>query len=590
MGQDLKNEDILKGIGISPGIAIGRSYLLHKPNEITYAKKLGSEDIPNELKRLYKAIEGAKDRVLAMKSDLNNKLDKENLKIFDSQYIILSDPIFIEEIISNIKERLVNAEYSVKVTAENWTYKLSKIPNQYLVERATDIRDIALLIIEELLLFGEENKFCLIEPTIIVSEFLTLTDIARLEKEKVLAFVITHGGYTSHAAIVARSLNIPAVSMIKNAHIDIKNRSNIIVDGIRGYCIVEPSKKAVTLYTKKRDYYKNKLEQLEKLNKYDAVSIDDIPIELQANLEIVEELPLIKKYNTGGIGLFRTEYLIDYSQNLPGEKLQTTYYSRVLSADKKLPVTIRTFDVGGDKMIRRIEEYNEANPFLGLRAIRFQLLHPNLLRVQLRSLLKANKYGNLKIMFPMVTTIDEIKSLRKITKEEAEEIKKEGGVIRPYKFGIMVEVPSIIFVADKAAKYVDFFSIGTNDLLQYTLAVDRGNEQVSYLYNNFDPAFVRLLKLFMEKVEGFNKDVSVCGEMAGDSLGFILLLILGVRSFSMVPWKIPIIKKLLSTLKISELKEHYKKIKDIETARKVEQYLKNEFKENLRSIKEFGFR
>ncbi len=585
----LKTEQVIKGLAISPGISTGRAYVLVKSEENNFARKLNYEEISDEIDRFYHALDNAKKKVVEMKENLNENLDMETLQIFDAQSALLTDPLFIGEIVDNIKLKKVNAEYSIKVTANNWKIKLSKIRNLYISERANDIYEAAHLIIDGLAELGSGEDFCLLDPVIIVAEFLTLTDLARLDKEKVLGFVISRSGYTSHAAIVARSLNIPAVSMVTDAHNRIKSNDLLILDGLRGYCIFSPSNKIRKIYEEEYKLFQHRLKLLDKLNECKPISKDGVKIGIQANIEIVEELPLVKKYKAEGIGLFRTEFLVDTSAAFPTEKKQFNYYRKVLSANENLPVTVRTFDVGGDKMINEIELRKEDNPFLGWRAIRFQLANESLLRIQLKAALKANCSGNLSILIPMITNIDEIKRIKEILKDLEEELIDEGLELQKYRFGIMIEIPSAVLLADKMAKYVDFFSVGTNDLIQYTLAVDRGNEKVSYLYSGLEPSVLKVLKLLADNVENKDVEVSVCGEMASNPIEFIVLLILGMRIFSMVPWKIPVIKKLISSMELKNIAAHLPLIMELESSLDVREYIVNSFKDELSSIKDFVF-
>ncbi len=584
----LKNERYLKGIGISQGIVKGKAYIFFKSESIDYATKINYEDIENEVSRLFIALDKAKKKLLSMRDKIGEKIDPDSLKIFDAHYAVLSDPLFISEITDNIKSKRVNTEYSVKVTALDWKYKLSKINDPYLLERVNDIDEIANLIIEELSTAVSEQNV-IKEERIIISEFITLSELAQIDKTKLLGFVTAGGGYTSHAAIVARSLGIPAVGHITNCHNEIKNNDDLIIDGIRGICIINPSPKIVKLYEQEAETYRKKLSILESYIEMPNRSKDKQPFFLEANLEIIEELPLVKKYAATGIGLFRTEFLLDYSQSFPNEKKQHSAYSKIMSVCDKCGITIRTFDVGGDKMINKIEEIAENNPFLGWRAIRFQLSNMEYLRPQLRAILKANKHGNLRILFPMVTNVDEIVILREKLREIEEELKSEGTALKPYKIGIMIEIPSAALTADKFVDYVDFFSVGTNDLIQYTLAVDRGNEKVQYLYDAFDPSIIRLLKYITVLLKDSKRELAVCGEMAGKPREAILLLILGYRHFSMVPWKIPVIKKLFSTIEFGPIAAHYEKIKKINSPEEVKEYIERKFKDNLDSIRDFMY-
>ncbi|MCD6578634.1 phosphoenolpyruvate--protein phosphotransferase [bacterium] len=582
----LKSQPFEKGVTISGGISFGKAYILFKNDQIKYAKKISYEEIEGEIGRFYKALENAKKRVKEMKKNLNARVSLEILTIFDAQYAILSDPLFIGEIVDNIKAKNVNAEYSTKTVANNWKIKLQKLNDPYFKERTNDINELAIILIEELSLLGMK-KLCLLEPAIIVAEFITLSELVSLEKDKILGFVTSHGGYTSHLAIVARALNIPALSMINNIHNDISHGDDIIIDGLRNILIVKPKKEVKEFYIKEKHNHEEKRMALNEYNKLPPVSNDGVSINFEANLEIIEELPLVEKYNASGIGLFRTEFLIDYTSNLPGEKKQTEYYSQILNYNKELPVTMRTFDIGGDKMIQQMEFYKEENPFLGWRAIRFQMDNINLLKTQLRAFFISNSSGNLKILFPMISQMNEIKRLKETINEVKQELENEGVKINAYKIGIMVEIPSAAIISDLFAKEVDFISIGTNDLTQYTLAVDRGNEKVQGLFNSMAPSVLRLIKIVNDNANMANIPVAVCGEMSGKPLEFIALLIVGIRQFSLVPWKIPIMKKIISTLNIKEIGKYWNEVKFLESHEEVREFLIEKFQDTFKLVKSF---
>ncbi|MCU9602374.1 phosphoenolpyruvate--protein phosphotransferase [Pallidibacillus thermolactis] len=522
----------LKGIAASNGIAIAKAYHLVEPDLSFQKKKIDNPKL--EADRFRKCVKQANDQLEIVRNHALKKLGEDKAAIFDAHLLILNDPEVIKPIEEKILSEKVNAEAALVETTDNFITIFESMDNEYMRERAADIRDVRKRVLAELLNVAIPNPSLINEEVIIVAEDLTPSDTAQLNRQYVKGFTTDIGGRTSHSAIMARSLEIPAVVGAKTVTKDIKHGDLLILDGLTGEVHVNPPEEVIDHYKKKQLQYKKQLEEWAKLVDKPSISKDGVRVELVANIGTPNDVSSALEHGAEGVGLFRTEFLYMGRDELPTEEEQFEAYRTVLEEMKNRPVVVRTLDIGGDKKLPYLPLPEEMNPFLGFRAIRLCLDRTDIFRTQLRALLRASVYGNLKIMFPMIATLDEFRNAKKIFLEEKEKLVKEGiKVSRTIELGIMVEIPSTAILADQFAKEVDFFSIGTNDLIQYTMAADRMNERVSYLYQPYNPSILRLIKMVIDASHKQGKWTGMCGEMAGDENAIPLLLGLGLDEFSM---------------------------------------------------------
>lgn len=523
---------ILRGIAASSGIAIAKAYRLVEP-DLSIEKKTVS-DTTSEIKRLQDALTISISDLEAIRDKTKLELGEDKAEIFDAHIFILNDPELINQVEDKIKSENLNAEYALKEVTDMFIEMFEQMDNEYMRERAADIRDVRKRVLSHLLGVKIVNPSLIEEDAILVAEDLTPSDTAQLNRQYVKAFTTNIGGRTSHSAIMARSMEIPAVVGTKTATEVIKDGDLIIVDGLKGEVHVNPSEEVVQQYKKEQIRFEEQKAEWAKLLHEKTKSVDGHEVHLVANIGTPQDLEGVINNGGEGVGLFRTEFLYMGRNELPTEEEQFEAYKTVLEGLKGQPVVVRTLDIGGDKELPYLNLPKEMNPFLGFRAIRLCLEEQSIFRTQLRALLRASMYGNLKIMFPMIATLDEFRTAKEMLQEERQKLISEGiQVSDEIEVGIMVEIPSTAVMADLFAKEVDFFSIGTNDLIQYTMAADRMNEKVSYLYQPYNPAILRLVKMVIDAAHKEGKWVGMCGEMAGDELAIPLLLGLGLDEFSM---------------------------------------------------------
>ncbi|HZH61669.1 MAG TPA: phosphoenolpyruvate--protein phosphotransferase [Metabacillus sp.] len=522
----------LKGIGASAGIAIAKAYRLEEP-ELKIEQKTVT-DKEAEKNRFEEAINTSKSELEKIKEHANRELGADKAEIFAAHLLVLSDPELLNPVKDKIETEGVNAEFAMKETADMFVSMFESMDNEYMKERAADIRDVTKRVIAHLLGVQIPNPSLISEEVVIIAEDLTPSDTAQLNRQFVKGFTTDIGGRTSHSAIMARSMEIPAVVGTKQATASIENGVMVIVDGLDGDVIINPSSDVIAQYEEKKAKFEAQKAEWAKLVNEPTVSKDGQHVELAANIGTPDDVKGVLENGGEGVGLYRTEFLYMGRDQLPTEEEQFEAYKTVLERMGDKPVVVRTLDIGGDKELPYLHLPKEMNPFLGFRAIRLCLEEQDIFRTQLRALLRASSFGNLKIMFPMIATLSEFREAKAILLEEKEKLVANGIVVSDsIEIGIMVEIPSTAVMASQFAKEVDFFSIGTNDLIQYTMAADRMNERVSYLYQPYSPAILRLVSMVIEAAHKEGKWAGMCGEMAGDPIAIPLLLGLGLDEFSM---------------------------------------------------------
>ena len=564
---------MLKGIAASRGIAIAKAYRLIEP-DLSIVKKM-VEDVEEELKRFQMALESSKTELEDIREKAQVELGADKADIFEAHLLVLSDPEFVSPIGDKIKLEKVNAEYALKEVADRFITMFEQMDNEYLKERKADFRDVSKRILSHLLGVQMVKSSMILEEAIIVAEDLTPSDTAQLNRTFVKGFTTNVGGMTSHSAIMAHSMEIPAVVGTKMATTEIQHGDLIIVDGIKGEVHINPTREVIAKFEKKQVRFEEKKAKWAKLINEQTITSDGHYVELAANIGTSEDLESV--INNGGeaIGLYRTEYLYMGRNELPSEEEQFNSYKAVLEGMDGKPVVVRTLDIGGDKDLPYLNLPKELNPFLGFRAIRLCLEEQDLFRTQLRALLRASTYGNLKIMFPMIANLDEFRAAKAIIEAEKKDLLDKGiEVSDKIELGIMVEIPSTVVMADLFAKEVDFFSIGTNDLIQYTMAADRMNESVSYLYQPYHPAILRFIKMVIDAAHTEGKWVGLCGEMAGDEIAIPLLLGMGLDKFSMSATSILKVRSQLLQLSKKEMESLVARTLQMGTSKEVIEAIK----------------
>ncbi|MGF9807864.1 phosphoenolpyruvate--protein phosphotransferase [Priestia megaterium] len=566
----------IQGIAASSGIAIAKAFRLENP-ELTVEKKSVTE-VEAEVARLEAALEKSKSELEIIREHARKELGDDKAEIFEAHLLVLSDPELINPIKDKITNENVNAEHALDEVAAMFINMFESMDNEYMKERAADIRDVTKRVLAHLLGVNVSNPSLISEEVVIIAEDLTPSDTAQLNRKFVKGFTTDIGGRTSHSAIMARSMEIPAVVGTKTVMEDIQNGVLVIVDGLDGEVIVDPSEETVKAYEKKAAEYAEQKAEWAKLVNEKTVSADDHHVELAANIGTPEDVKGVLENGGEGVGLYRTEFLYMGREELPTEEEQFTSYKTVLERMEGKPVVVRTLDIGGDKELPYLNLPKEMNPFLGFRAIRLCLEMQDMFRTQLRALLRASVYGNLKIMFPMIATVDEFRQAKAILLEEKAKLQQEGvQVSEDIEVGMMVEIPSSAVIADLFAKEVDFFSIGTNDLIQYTLAADRMNERVSYLYQPYNPAILCLVNMVIKAAHKEGKWVGMCGEMAGDEIAIPILLGLGLDEFSMSATSILKARSQIRQLSKADIEPHLDTILSMSSTEEVIEFVKSTF-------------
>lgn len=559
----------IKGIAASDGVAIARAYLLVEPDLSFDNNKVS--DVNAEVEKFQNAINTSKIELTKIRNNAEQNLGADKAAIFDAHLLVLDDPELIQPIEEKINNEQVNAPTALTEVTDQFITIFDSMDNEYMKERAADIRDVRKRVLANLLGVELPNPSMIDESVVIIGNDLTPSDTAQLNKEFVQGFVTNIGGRTSHSAIMSRSLEIPAVVGSKTITDEVNQGDMVIVDGLTGEVIVDPTSDEVIAYENKRERFFEDKKELQKLRDEETVTVDGVHAELAANIGTPNDLSGVIENGAEGIGLYRTEFLYMGRDQLPTEDEQFEAYKEVIQSMDGKRVVVRTLDIGGDKELPYLNLPDEMNPFLGYRAIRLCLDQPEIFRPQLRALLRASVYGKLNIMFPMVATIQEFRDAKAILLEEKENLTNEGvDVSDDIEIGIMVEIPSTAALADVFAKEVDFFSIGTNDLIQYTMAADRMSERVSYLYQPYNPAILRLVKQVIEASHKENKWTGMCGEMAGDETAIPILLGLGLDEFSMSASSVLKARRQIKGLSKNEMNELAERAIDCATTEEVE--------------------
>ena len=568
---------LIKGIAASDGVAIAKAYLLVEPDLSFTNEKITDTDA--EIKKFRNALEASKIELTKIRNNAEKSLGADKAAIFDAHLLVLDDPELIQPIEDKIANEKVNAPEALNEVTTQFITIFESMDNEYMRERAADIRDVSKRVLAHLLGVELPNPSMIDESVVIIGNDLTPSDTAQLNKEFVQGFVTNIGGRTSHSAIMSRSLEIAAVVGTKSITHEVKQGDMVIVDGITGDVIIDPTEDELIAYQNKRERFFEDKKELQKLRDAETVTVDGEHAELAANIGTPDDLYGVMENGAEGIGLYRTEFLYMGRDQMPTEDEQFEAYKKVLETMKDKRVVVRTLDIGGDKELPYLNLPKEMNPFLGYRAIRLCLDQQDIFRTQLRALLRASAYGKLNIMFPMVATIKEFRDAKAILLEEKDKLTSEGQeVADDIEVGIMVEIPSTAALADIFAKEVDFFSIGTNDLIQYTMAADRMSERVSYLYQPYNPAILRLVKQVIEASHKEGKWTGMCGEMAGDETAIPLLLGLGLDEFSMSATSILKARRQINGLSKNEMAELANRAIECATQEEVMELVNNKAK------------
>lgn len=564
----------LSGIAASNGIAIAKAFRLEHP-DLTVDKK-NVADPQAEIERFGSAVDESIAELEVIKKRTAEQISEKEADIFGAHLLVLQDPELIGPITDKIKTDSVNAEFALHETSTMFVDMFEAMDNEYMKERAADVRDVTKRVLAHLLGVKIQNPSLITDEVVIIAEDLTPSDTVQLNPQFIKGFITDIGGRTSHSAILARTLEIPAVVGAKSAMSSIQNGTIVIIDGLEGEILLDPDEATLAEYKEKQTAFAGQKAEWAKLKNEATLTKDGVAVELGANIGTPKDLTGVLENGGEAIGLYRTEFLYMGRDNFPTEQEQFDAYSAVLKGMEGKPTVVRTLDIGGDKELSYLKLPKELNPFLGLRAIRLCLEMPDMFRTQLRALLRASVHGNLKIMFPMIATLDEFREAKALLLEEKAKLEAEGvEVSDSIEVGIMVEIPSTAVMADTFAKEVDFFSIGTNDLIQYTMAADRMNESVSYLYQPYNPAILRLVKTVIDASHKEGKWTGMCGEMAGDEIAIPILLGLGLDEFSMSASSILKARSQLSRLSKADMEGHTEHILGLATSQEVEDYVKN---------------
>jgi phosphotransferase system enzyme I (PtsI) len=564
-----------KGIGVSPGIAIGRAVIVEKRVASIYRVPIRDDDVAGEVTRFLEALEKTRDELLELKHKISRSMGDEYAQIFEAHAMIVSDPSFSDKVVQKIEEEQVNAEWALSEVQEELQARFASFDDEYLRERVVDVKDVTERLLTNLQGMIHHDLSEIDHDVIILADDLTPSDTVHFNRRPIVGFATESGGRTSHTSIIAKSLFMPAVIGVGRLTKIVDNDELVIVDGYEGTIVVNPTPAMVTEYRGRVSRHEEQERRLLENRMLPAKTKDDRHIALVANIELVEELGDALRFGAEGIGLYRSEFLyISKSPDLPTEDEHFLLYRKLAETLAPNPCVIRTFDLGGKKLARQIMGSKEDNPVLGLRGLRLCMKHRDMFKTQLRALLRASAFGDIRIMFPLVSGVQELRQVKTLVRELKGELDAQGLAYNPnLSIGIMIEVPSAAIIADILATEADFFAIGTNDLIQYSLAIDRSNENVSYLYEPLHPALLRLIKGVIDAGKRAKIPVSMCGEMASDPLYAVVLAGLGLEIFSMNPSSIPIIKNVIRSIKYKDCRRIAEIALTKKTAQEIEEFI-----------------
>lgn len=568
----------LTGINASPGICIGKAYLVGQGGvEVVEKYPIEKKEVKKESNRFKSAVKLAKDELRAIIENAPEEL-RQQVYILEAHMELLKDKMLIGRTIDTIESEGVNAEWALKKTENSVKTMFQTVEDPYLKERASDVAHISDRILRHLVGAEAINIADIDRRVILVAQDLSPADASQINLERIKGFVTDHGGRTSHTSIVARTLEIPAVLGLENATGLIQNDDLIIIDGTAGIVIIHPTEATLTSFEEQRGLYERLQAEILRESHLKAETTDGFHSQILGNIELPEEVVLVRSYGGDGIGLYRTEFQYMSRPDFPTEDELFEKYKDVVEVIAPKPVTIRTLDINGDKAIGNASHSEEANPALGLRAIRYCLQNPEVFRAQLRAILRASAFGNVRILFPMISSYEEIVEAKGHLADAAESLDKEGIDFNPnVKVGVLIEVPSAVFIADVLADAADFFSIGTNDLIQYSLAIDRGNRQVAHLYNPLNPAVIRMVRHVADAAKEKGIKVFMCGEMAGDPYHIPVLLGLGMDGLSMNPQSIPAVKRMIRMISYKDARRFMKEVLEQTSISNVAEMVRHNF-------------
>jgi phosphotransferase system enzyme I (PtsI) len=574
-GQE-KKEIVKYGISASPGIVIGKAFLQDSELLVVPMTKLTPDQIEKEIEHFQTVLEQTKEELNSIRSHIAEQMGDDHARIFDAHLMILDDVMVSEDTTSLIRKEQINAAAAFQRIVNRVMSSFDQIEDEYLKDRYVDIKDVKRRVLSHLLGRGKGTADKPMEPSIIVAHDLSPSDTAQVDRRMTMAYATDLGGRTSHTAILARSQGVPAVVGLEDLFGSVMNGDTMIVDGNTGSVVVNPTERTIEDYEAEIKRFKELENQLLTLTHYPAVTLDNKEFTLLANMDLPDEVDAILEYGGQGVGLFRTEYFFISQEYLPSEDDQYKMYRSVTERLGSRPVTFRTIDIGGDKIVGYLNNSAELNPFMGWRGIRFCLTRKDIFKAQLRAIYRASAHGKVRIMFPMIAQVEEVVQAKEICNEVQEELKRGKYNFDPdVDLGIMIETPSAVAIADALAKEVSFFSIGTNDLIQYTLAVDRGNAKISHLYQPLHPSIIRFIKSTVEAAHKREIHVGVCGEMCSDPLSLLVLIGLAIDEFSIAPTMIPEVKRIIRSVTFDECKSLVRRVLRYRTTSEIEREIES---------------